>query len=203
LVALAFFPAPTVPKPPYHHEVLKHLKPNRLVFQDLISPLLPAIKDMWNLPCCISIGQAREESSFEAMQLSTQGSERQRKNASCLQNTWLFVVPARSHVAFRVRHLIANEALQMSLRFEKLMAEHRFNETAADLTDSDLLAQLVDRYNNFRSNVAIKKWQISDDMRRSIEGIILGMTPLSRSLIRAHLDHNKWEESGTLLALWK
>lgn len=91
----------------------------------------------------------------------------------------------------------------MSLRFEKLMAEHRFNETAADLTDSDLLAQLVDRYNNFRSNVAIKKWQISDDMRRSIEGIILGMTPLSRSLIRAHLDHNKWEESGTLLALWK
>ena len=74
---------------------------------------------------------------------------------------------------------------------------------AADLTDSDLLAQLVDRYNNFRSNVAIKKWQISDDMRRSIEGIILGMTPLSRSLIRAHLDHNKWEESGTLLALWK
>lgn len=65
----------------------------------------------------------------------------------------------------------------MSLRFEKLMAEHRFNETAADLTDSDLLAQLVDRYNNFRSNVAIKKWQISDDMRRSIEGIILGMNP--------------------------
>ena len=59
----------------------------------------------------------------------------------------------------------------MSMRFEKLMAEHRYNATTADMTDS--------------------------------EGIILGMTPLSRSLIRAHLDHNKWEESGSLLALQK
>lgn len=91
----------------------------------------------------------------------------------------------------------------MSMRFEKLMAEHRYNATTADMTDSDLLALLVERYNNFKSNVAIRKWQISDDMRRSIEGIILGMTPLSRSLIRAHLDHNKWEESGSLLALQK
>eukprot|EP00435_Cladocopium_sp_Y103_P037820 s127_g10.t1 len=106
-------------------------------------------------------------------------------------NTWLVVAQVRSIVASRVRYLIANEALQMSMRFEKLMAEHRFNETVADMTDSDLLAQIIERYNNFKSNVAIRKWQISDDMRRSIEGIILGMTPITRSLIFITAGYNE------------
>ncbi|CAK9039774.1 unnamed protein product [Durusdinium trenchii] len=142
--------------------------------QDLILPLLPAIRDIWNLPSCISHGQAHEEISFEAMQLSCQGAERQRKNDD-IQPT---------------------QALQMSLRFEKLMVEERFKVSLEEKTDVELLGMLIDRYNTYKSNLAIRKWQISDDMRRSIEGIVIGMTPTTKRLIRSHLDFNKWEESA-------
>lgn len=84
----------------------------------------------------------------------------------------------------------------MSLRFEKLMAEHRLNSADADKTEVELLQMLVERYNSYKSTSAIRKWQITDDMRKSIEGIIIGMTSRTRQLIRAHLDYNKWEESG-------
>ena len=91
-----------------------------------------------------------------------------------------------------------SEALQMSLRFEMLMSEYRRTSTNSDLSDVDLLHSLMDRYNNYKSNTAIRKWQLSDDMKRSIEGIVIGMTPDSRALVRMHLDFNKWEESGPL-----
>ncbi|CAK8995203.1 unnamed protein product, partial [Durusdinium trenchii] len=81
--------------------------------KDLLLPLLPAIIDVWNLPACVTSGQPQEEVSFEAIQLSCQGAERQRKNA-----------------------------LQMSLRFEKLMAEHRLNSADADKTEVELLQML-------------------------------------------------------------
>ena len=85
----------------------------------------------------------------------------------------------------------------MSLRFEKLMAECKLKESFADLSDVELLAMLIDKYNNnFKTNAALRKWQINDDMKRSIEGIIIGMTPTTRAIIRTHLDFNKWEESG-------
>ena len=60
-------------------------KSNVLCFelQDLLLPLLPAIIDVWNLPACVTSGQPQEEVSFEAIQLSCQGAERQRKNAPC------------------------------------------------------------------------------------------------------------------------
>lgn len=61
-----------------------------------------------------------------------------------------------------------SEALQMSLRFEMLMSEYRRTSTNSDLSDVDLLHSLMDRYNNYKSNTAIRKWQLSDDMKRSI-----------------------------------
>ncbi|CAK8992808.1 Uncharacterized protein SCF082_LOCUS3226, partial [Durusdinium trenchii] len=44
-------------------------------------------------------------------------------------------------------------ALQMSLRFEKLMAEQRALESSAALNDQELLYSIIERYNNFRGVV--------------------------------------------------
>lgn len=90
------------------------------------------------------------------------------------------------------------KALQMSLRFEKLMAEQRALESSAALNDQELLYSIIERYNNFRGVAGIKRWQISDDMKKSIEGIVIGITDDSKALLRSHLDFNKWEESGGL-----
>ena len=49
--------------------------------QELILPLLPSIKVLFDLPCNLTANQTVEDISFEAIQLSTQGSERQRKDA--------------------------------------------------------------------------------------------------------------------------
>lgn len=85
----------------------------------------------------------------------------------------------------------------MSLRFEKPMAEHRLKEAVTEITDVELLGKIIDKYNAFKSNAAIRKWQINDDMKRSIEGVIIGMCPEARQFVRNHLDYNKWEESGS------
>ena len=51
--------------------------------KDLVLPLLQAIEELWAIPCNISQGLDRETKSFECMQLSAQGAERQRKNVLC------------------------------------------------------------------------------------------------------------------------
>ena len=96
----------------------------------------------------------------------------------------------------RMQDIQPTQALQMSLRFEKLMVEERFKVSLEEKTDVELLGMLIDRYNTYKSNLAIRKWQISDDMRRSIEGNVIGKTPTTKRLIRSHLDFNKWEESA-------
>ena len=103
------------------------------------------------------------------MQLSTQGSERQRK-----------------------------DILKCSLRFERLMQERKNSGIDHSMNDTEMLADLVSKYNSFKANAAIKKWQVSPDAHAAIHGIIVGMTDEARALIRSHLDYNKWEESGTL-----
>ena len=45
---------------------------------------MSAIGDMFNLPCSITSKQDPEVVSMEAIQLSTQGAERQRKDVSQL-----------------------------------------------------------------------------------------------------------------------
>ena len=49
-------------------------------WQDLALPLLPAIKDLFNIPRSIGGKSDAETVSFEAIQLSTQGAERQKKD---------------------------------------------------------------------------------------------------------------------------
>lgn len=48
--------------------------------QDLILPLLPAFSEMFNLPVNVSVTTDAEMVSFDSIQLSAQGSERQKKD---------------------------------------------------------------------------------------------------------------------------
>lgn len=59
-----------------------------------------------------------------------------------------------------------------------------------------MLVEMIEKYNGYKANSALKKWQINPDQRQAIWAIIIGMDETSRSLLKAHLDHNKWEESG-------
>ena len=90
------------------------------------------------------------------------------------------------------------KVLKCALRFEKLIAERKQTEACKDMNDADILSDLVSRYNSFKANSAIRKWQVSPDQHLAIHGIICGMDSESRALIRSHLDFNKWEESGFL-----
>ena len=150
-----------------HAVFLKVYKNHAVFLKDLVLPLLAAVSDVFNLPATISSNRDPEKVSFENMQLSTQGSERQKK-----------------------------DILKCSLRFEQLLIERK--AISRDQNDSEILAELIAKYNSFKANAAIKKWQISPDAHQAIHGIIVGMTSESRALIRSHLDYNKWEESGHL-----
>lgn len=138
---------------------------NPLGMKELILPLLPAISDLFNIPAVVSVSRDMEKVSFENLQLSSQGAERQRK-----------------------------DLLKTALRFEKLVAERR--ASTPNLNDGEILSELIQKFNNHKATAAIKKWQVGPEARLALEGIICGMTSESRSLIQAHLDFNKWEESG-------
>lgn len=61
-----------------------------------------------------------------------------------------------------------------------------------------MLSMLISRYNDYKANSAIRRWQISPDQQAAMWAIIIGMDETSRNLVRSHLDHHKWEESGHL-----
>ena len=88
------------------------------------------------------------------------------------------------------------KALKMATRFEKMLKERMQTEAAQNQNDSEMLQAIVSRYNSYRANAAIRKWQISPDQFQAIWCIIVGLDEISRSMLRSHLDHNKWEESG-------
>ena len=89
-----------------------------------------------------------------------------------------------------------DEIMKCSLRFEKMIAERRLSSTSRDMNDAELLNELIGKYNGFKANKALKRWQISDDMKHAMLGVIVGMSPAARELVRNHLDYNKWDESG-------
>ena len=88
------------------------------------------------------------------------------------------------------------KVLKLAARFEKMLRERQLSEDAKDKNEEELLAELVNKYNSYKANSALKRWQISADQYQAIWAVIIGMDETSRSLLRAHLDHNKWEESG-------
>lgn len=75
---------------------------------------------MFNIPSTVSCPKDAERVSFENLQLSTQGAERQRK-----------------------------DILKTAMRFERLIEERK--ATSTDMSESDILAELVSKYNNFRA----------------------------------------------------
>ena len=87
--------------------------------------------------------------------------------------------------------------MKVSLRFEKLMHQRRCQPDAERLNDAELLGEIVTKYNSYKANKALKRWQVTPDKHQAMLGIIVGMCPTARDLVRAHLDFNKWESSGT------
>lgn len=93
-------------------------------------------------------------------------------------------------------HDCSRQVLKVSLRFEKLLQQRKASEDGKTMNDSEILADIVKKYNDFKANAGIRKWQISPDQHLAIWGVICGLTSDSRDLLRSHLDFNKWEESG-------
>ncbi len=55
---------------------------NSSTLEDLILPLLPAFQGLFEIPCSVAATSDSETISFESIQLSTQGAERQAKDAT-------------------------------------------------------------------------------------------------------------------------
>ncbi|CAK9084942.1 Uncharacterized protein SCF082_LOCUS40266 [Durusdinium trenchii] len=70
--------------------------------------------------------------------------------------------------------------MKVSQRFEILMQQRRLQPDAASMTDGDLLQSIVSKFNNFKANAALKKWQVTPDQHSAILGIVCGMTQESR-----------------------
>lgn len=89
--------------------------------------------------------------------------------------------------------------MKCALRFEKLILERRLTESCRDSNDQELLQSIVNRYNGYKATAALRRWQIGPDMMSAMLAVICGMTSESRDLVRMHLDHNKFDESGCLV----
>lgn len=88
--------------------------------------------------------------------------------------------------------------MKVSMRFELLMQQRRLQPDSAELNDNELLGQLISKFNSHKATSALKKWQITGDQHQAMLGIICGLSAAARSLIRSHLDWNKYEQSGSL-----
>ena len=93
---------------------------------------------------------------------------------------------------------VISKIMKVSQRFEQLMQQRRQQPDGITLTDQDLLQEIVSRYNSYKANAALKRWQVTPDQVQAILGIVVGMSAESRELVRSHLDWNKWEQSGYL-----
>jgi len=69
--------------------------------------------------------------------------------------------------------------LKVSLRFEKLLQQRKASEDGKTMNDSELLADIVKKYNDFKANAGIRKWQINPDQHLAIWGVICGSHPIA------------------------
>ena len=86
--------------------------------------------------------------------------------------------------------------MKVAARFEKLIEERRHSEDCKDLKDDEILTSIIQRYNQYKANSALKRWQVSPDQHSAIAGVIWGMCPDAKALVRQHLDYNRYDESG-------
>ncbi|CAK9090490.1 unnamed protein product [Durusdinium trenchii] len=76
-----------------------------------------------------------ETHSFENIQLSCQGAERQRK-----------------------------DVMKLAARFELLIQQRRQRAECKDQSDEEILSMLIQRYNSFKANAALKRWDYNQDL---------------------------------------
>lgn len=88
------------------------------------------------------------------------------------------------------------KVMKMAMRFEALLLEKKASGSASDKSDRDLIQEASARYNDHQANSAIKRWQLNADVTTAIIGVVCGMSAECRQIVRDHLNHNKWEESG-------
>ena len=181
--------------------------------KELLRPLLPAFEDQFNLPCAISFTKDAEVVSFQNIQLSTQGAERQRKDAPSNHiDKLLFFVQVKGvfntmYMCCFPRNLFppnqndSTKVLKVANRFEILINQRKNMEEYKDMNDLEILQSIAGRYNSYKATAALKKWQLSVDFVNAIAGIILGVCPEARQELQNHLNHNKWTESGNSMAI--
>ncbi|CAK9065270.1 Uncharacterized protein SCF082_LOCUS33439, partial [Durusdinium trenchii] len=95
-----------------------------LFLAQVVSDLDPVAAKIFGIPSSISSFQDAETISFDAMQLSTQGAERQRKGV-----------------------------MKMAMRFEALLHEKKAAGGMSDKSDRDIIQEVIGRYNDHRANV--------------------------------------------------
>ena len=88
--------------------------------------------------------------------------------------------------------------LKVASRFEILVNQRKGMEEFKDMNTMEILQSIAGRYNQYKANAALKKWQLSPEFVNAIAGIIFGVCPLARQELQNHLNHNKWAESGAL-----
>lgn len=121
-----------------------------------------------------------------------------------MQLIWNYVLQKWNQMGIVSIWVPANfKVLKMATRFEMMLKARMQTEAAQTQNEGEMLQTIVARYNSYRANAAIRKWQISPDQYQAIWCIIVGLDEISRSLLRSHLDHNKWEESGFWHLYWK
>lgn len=63
----------------------------------------------------------------------------------------------------------------MATRFEKMLKARQQDESCKEMDESELLHSIIARYNAYRANAAIKKWQITNDQAQAMGCIICGL----------------------------
>ena len=92
--------------------------------------------------------------------------------------------------------------LKVASRFEVLVNQRKTMEEYKDMNEMEILQSISGRYNQYKANSALRKWQLSPDFVNAIAGIIFGVCQEARVQVQNHLNHNKWAESGNMSAVY-
>jgi hypothetical protein len=134
---------------------------------DLLLPLHDVLDNAWMVPMTVTYTEDIGYVNFHSLMLSYRGSERQRPSL-----------------------------LQQALKFAAVIEDRKKKDPTNDQSVDDWVNQVVGEYNNQKTVVGVKQWQISEDSRRSIVNLLIGTTDETRGVIKGHLNFHKWKESG-------
>ena len=134
---------------------------------DLLLPLHDVLDNAWTVPMTVTYTDDIGYVNFHSLMLSYRGAERQRPSL-----------------------------LQQALKFAAVIADRKKQDATNDQSVDDWVNQVVGEYNDQKTVIGVKQWQISEDSRRSIVNLLIGTTDEVRGVIKGHLNFHKWKESG-------